>query len=261
MNKTRFQVRRATMDDREQMLQLYSSYTRHFLGSASRTLKPYTRMLRRKDNINYVALGNQDRLVGYVWASFEEKDRVGEFREMIVDPKHDFEQVANCLIEKVNAIFVEKKAAAVRAGSLRNPAYEKLFPKLGFFESESIGVFMYAVLDVAKFLNELKPVFENRLSRARSWTGLAAIECDSLSLFINKTSKGARHVIWTNKPADFKVKLSRPVLTRLMFGVADPMKCFERGELTVESANNKEQTDTLLGHLFPRNQFLILDFW
>jgi hypothetical protein len=249
------------MGDKEQMLRIYSSYTKRFVGSASRALKPYGRMLRRKDNTNYVALDNQDQLVGYVWASFEEKERAGEFREIIVDPKHDFEQVANCLIEKVKAVFVEKKAAVVRAGSLRNPAYEKLFPKLGFFQSESTGVFMYAVLDVDKFLNELKPVFENRLSMARSWKGLAAIECDAHSLFINKTSEGAQQVIWTNEPADFKVKLGKAVLTRLIFGVADPMECLQKGELAVESTLSREHVGTLLRHLFPRSQFLIMDFW
>jgi hypothetical protein len=250
------------MGDKEQMLQLYGSYTRHFVGSASRTLKPYTRMLRRKDNINYVALDNQDQLVGYVWASFEEKERAGEFREIIVDPEHDFEQVANCLIEKVHAVFVDKKAAVVRAGSLQNPVYEKLFPKLGFFESESTGVFMYAVLDVDKFLNELKPVFENRLSKAKSWKGLVAIECDEHSLFINRTSEGAQHVIWTNEPPDFKIRLSKAVLTRLIFGVADSMECLENGELAVESTTvSREQTSALLRHLFPRSQFLVMDFW
>jgi hypothetical protein len=249
------------MSDKEQMLQLYTGFTRHFVGSASRTLKPYRRMLRRKENVNYVALGSQDRLVGYVWASFEEKERAGEFREIVVDPKHDFEDVASCLIEKVNEVFIEKKAAVVRAGSLRNPVYERLFPKRGFFESESTGVFMYAILDVDKFLSELKPVFEDRLSRAKSWSGLAAIECDTHSLLINKKSKGAQHVIWTNEPVDFKIKLSKTVLTRLIFDVADPIECLEKGELAVESTGSGKQRDMLLRHLFPRSQFLIMDFW
>lgn len=83
MSKPKFKVRQATMGHKEQMLQLYTGYARHFVGSTSRTLKPYRRMLRRKENVNYVALDNQDRLVGYVWASFEEKERAGEFREII----------------------------------------------------------------------------------------------------------------------------------------------------------------------------------
>lgn len=261
MSKTRFRVRQATIGDKEQMLQLYSSYTKHFVGSASRTLKPYMSMLRRKDNINYVALDNQDQCVGYVHASFEKKERTGEFREIIVDPKHDFEQVASFLVEKVNAVFAEKKAAVVIAGSLRNPAYEKIFPKLGFFESESMGVFMYAVLDVEKLLNELRPVFENRLNGTKSWKGLVAIECDEHSLFIDKTGKGARYVVWTNESADFRVKLSKAALTRLIFGVADPMECLKNGELKVESTASRGQTSMLLRHLFPRSQFLIMDFW
>lgn len=261
MSKTIFRLRKATSLDKEQMLQLYSSHTKDFVGSASRTLKSYTKMLRRKDNIIYVALDNKDQFAGYVHASFEKKERAGEFREIIVDPKHNFEQVATCLIEKVNTDFAARKAAVVMAGSLRNPAYEKIFPRLGFFESASMGVFMYAVLDVDRFLNELKPVFENRLNEIKSWRGTVAIECDEHSLFLDKIGEAVRHVVWTNKPVDFKVKLSTAVLIRLIFGVADPVQCLNSEELKVESTTGIEQIRALLVHLFPRRQFLIMDFW
>jgi len=256
-----FKVREAKKEDKERMLQLYNSFMRHFVGSASRTPASFTRMLRRKDNINYVALDSQNRMVGYVHATLEKRNNTGEFRDIIVDPKHDFEQVANVLVEKVNADFAKKKAAAIVAGSLRNPAYEKIFPKLGFIESESMGVFMYAILDAQKLLDELEPVFVNRLKEAEDWNGLAQIQCDEHSLYLEKVAQAVQQVVWTNRPVDFKVKLSGTILVKLIFGVADPLECRKSEQLKVETALNEVKATTLLQRLFPRSQFLTMDFW
>jgi len=254
-------VRKARKEDKEQMLQLYNSFTKGYVGSASRTLKSFARMFRRKDAVNYVALDSRNRIVGYVHAVLEKRNRTGEFRDIVVDPKYSFEQVASLLAERVNAAFAEKKAAAIVAGSLRNPAYERIFPKLGFMESESNGVFMYAILDAQKLLNELRPVFTHRLCEAESWNGLAQIQCDEDSIFLEKAGEGVQQVVWTNQPIDFKVKLSRSILTKLMFGVADPVKCYKDGQLAVESTVDKTQTLKLLERLFAKSQFLIADFW
>jgi len=256
-----FKVRKARKEDKEQMLQLYNSFTKSYVGSASRTLKSFARMFRRKDAVNYVALDRQNRIVGYVHAVLEKRNRTGEFRDIIVDPKHDFKQIANLLVEKVNSAFAEKKAAALVAGSLRNPTYEKIFPKLGFMELESKGVFMYAILDAQKLLNELGPIFANHLDQAEGWNGLAQIQCDEHSLFLEKTAKGVQQVVWTNRPADFKVKLSGTTLTKLIFGLADPVECYRDRQLEVESTVDKTQTVQLLEQLFPTRQFLTLDFW
>jgi len=256
-----FKVRKASKKDREKMLQLYTSFTENFVGSASRTTKSYARMLRKKDNINYVALDSQNRIVGYVHAVFEKRNNTGEFREIVVDPKHDLEQVASLLAEKINADFAKKKVAAIVAGSLRNPVYEKIFPKLGFMESESMGVFMYAILDAQKLLNELQPVFANRLKGAEGWNGLVQIQCNEHSLFLEKTAESVHTVVWTNRPVDFKIKLSRKVLTKLILGVADPLECRGSGQLEMEAAVGGSRANQLLERLFPRRQFLTMDFW
>jgi len=261
MSRMEFKLCTASKKDKEKMLQLYISFTKHFVGSASRTPKSFTRILRKKDNINYVALDSQNRIVGYVHATVEKRNNTGELREIIVDPKHDFEQVASLLIEKVNADFDKKKVAAIVAGSLRNPVYERIFPKLGFMESESTGVFMYAVLDAQKLLNELGPVFANRLKGAERWKGLAQIQCDEHSLFLERTTESVRQVIWTNRPVDFKIKLSGKILVKLIFGVADPLECRRNGQLEVETAIGKAKANQLLQRLFPRSQFLTMDFW
>jgi N-acetylglutamate synthase-like GNAT family acetyltransferase len=256
-----FKVRVASRQDIEEMLQLYSSFTRDFVGAAARTSKSFVRMLRKKDNINYVALNSQNRIVGYVHATLEKKNRTGEFREIIVDPKHDFEQVARLLIERVNADFSKRKVAAIIAASLRNPVYERIFPKLGFMESESKGVFMYAILDSQKLLNELQPVFAARLRGAEGWNGLAQIQCDEHSLFLEKTTAGVQQIVWTNQPVDFKVGLNGSILVKLIFGVADVLECCKNGQLKMETTAGEARAVKLLERLFPKSQFLTMDYW
>jgi len=254
-------VRAATRKDKDQMLQLYNIFTRNFVGAASRTLKPFHSMFRKKDNINYVALDGQNRMVGYVHATYEKRNNGGEFRDIVVDPKYDFVLVASLLVEKVNSAFTTKKVASIIAGSLRNPAYEKIFPKLGFMESESMGVFMYAVLDVRKLLNELEPVFISRLRKAEDWNGLAQIQCDEHSLFLEKTGQDVKPVVWTNRSVDFKVRLAGNMLAKLIFGVADLSECLKNGQLQVETKLSNVKATKLLERFFPRSQFLTLDFW
>jgi len=254
-------VRQARREDAEQMLKVYNSFTKQFVGSASRTIKPFRSMLRKKDNINWVALDNQNRIIGYVHARIDKRINRGEFREIVVDPERDFEQVATPLVERVNAAFMEKKVSAIVAGSVRSPAYEKLFPALGFFESESMDVFMYAILNVQKFLNELSQVFVNRLKQLENWNGLAQIECEEHSLFLQKTDEKVQPIVWTNQSVNFKIALNRELLTRLVFGLADPIESQRTGQLKVETTGSSDRTNQLLRALFPKRQFLIMDQW
>jgi len=254
-------VRQARREDADQMLKVYNSFTKQFVGSASRTIKPFRSMLRKKENINWLALDSQNRIIGYVHARIDKRINRGEFREIVVDPENDFEQVAKPLVERVNTAFIEKKVSAIVASSVRNPAYEKLFPALGFFESESLDVFMYAILNVQKFLNELSQVFVNRLKQLENWNGLAQIECEGHSLFLQKTSEKVQPIVWTNQPVNFKITLARELLTKLVFGLADPTESQQTGRLNVKTTESSDRTNQLLKALFPKRQFLIMDHW
>jgi len=254
-------IRQARRQDAEQMLRVYNSFIEHFVGSAERNVKSFRRMLRKKEYINWVSLDNQKRVVGYVHARVDKRFNRGVFREVIVDPKHDFVKVAKPLIERVSAVLMEKKVSEIVAGSIRNPRFEKLFPAMGFFESESLDVFMYGILDAQKFLNEVSQVFVKRLGRVKEWSGLAQIECDGCSLFLQKTRDNVEHILWTNQPADFKVKLGRDTLAKLIFGVSEPIESFKNGQLAVETTVSRETTHRLLESLFPQRQFLVMDYW
>jgi len=254
-------LRQARKEDSMQMLQVYNNCTEQFVGSASRTLKSFARMLRRKDNINWVALDNQNRIIGYISARLEKRLNRGEFREIVVDSKHEFEKVAKPLVEKVNTVFMEKKTSSIIAGSVRNLVYGKLFPPLGFFESESTDVFMYAILNVQKFLNELLPVFVNRLKQFENWKGLAQIECENHSILLQRTTEEVQPIVWTNEPINFKIILTRELLIKLIFGIADPVESHRSGQLKVVTMESSNTVNQLLKTLFPKKQFLIMDYW
>jgi len=253
--------RQATEEDAQQMLRVYDDFAKQFVGSASRTIRNFRTMLRKKDNINWVALDQQEQIIGYIHARLEKRLNRGEFREIVVHPKHAFEHVAKPLVEKVHSAFLEKKVSAITAGSIRNPAYEKLFPALGFFESESTNVFMYAVLNVQKFLNELSQVVINRLKHLEDWNGVTQIECEGHSLFVQKANEKVQPIVWTNQPVNLKITLPRELLIKLVFGTADPLELHKNGQLKVETTESPEKVNRLLKTLFPKAQFLIMDYW
>lgn len=254
-------VRQAKADDAQQMLQVYNSFSRQFVGSALRTVKSYRSMLRGKNNINWVALDNHSQIVGYVYARLDKQQNLGEFREIVVDPNHDFEKLANPMIEKINEVFMKKKVSAISAYLVRNPAIARLFLKLGFFESETTDVFMYAILNVQKFLNEFSPVFINRLKQLRKWKSLTQIECEGYSLFLEKRGESVQQIVWTNQPINFKISMTRELLTKLVFGTAGAFESHLAGQLRVETTESSEKANQLLKALFPRIQFLIMDYW
>lgn len=248
------------MQDSRQMLELYNQFTETFVGSAKRTVKDFNRTLQRKDNIIYVAL-EKGRMAGYICARFEKTQRRGEFREIVVNPANDFEQVSELLVRRVSDVFAEKKASMIFVSSTQNPLFGKLFASFGFFESESTDVFMYAILNVPKFLDELSPVLVNRLERVKGWTGVAHVECDGHSLFLEKSSKGVQRIVWTNERVDFRLTLTREILTKLVFAVTDPVEARKARQLSLDVIDGSANGDRLLRALFPKNQFLIMDHW
>jgi len=254
-------VRQAKREDAQQMLQVYNNFTKQFVGPASRTIKNFKTMLRRRDRINWVALDNQNRIIGYAHARLDKRLNRGDFGEMVIDSKHDLEQVARPLVEKVNSVLTEKKVSVIVASSVRNPVFEKLFPRLGFFESESNDLFMYAILNVQKFLDGISAVFVNRLKQLGNWNGSVQIECEGHSVFLQKTGEDVQSIVWANQPVDFKITPTRELFIKLVFGLVDPADARKIGQLKVETGESQEKINRLLMVLFPKRQFLIMDHW
>jgi len=255
------QVRQARKEDAQQMLNLYTAFAQEFLGPASRNLKTFKRILKRKERINWIALDKQGKMVGYVLSRFESKRREGRIEEIVVEPNHDPEKVAKLLVDTAYKALIEKKPAMIAAGTFGDPQHERIFPALGFQPIETTNVFMYAILNTQKFLNELAPIFAERLKNLQEWNGLTQVECEEHSIFLQKASGKVESLIWTNQPIDFKVTLTREILTKLVLSVADSRESLRTGQLKVKTTLSQEKTTQLLRALFPKRQFLIMDYW
>ena len=228
---------------------------------ASRDIKTYKRLLRRKENLGWVALNQKSNIIGYVTARFDKRKREARIREIVINPNKDFEQIAKRLVDKAYKSLLEKKPAVISAGSIRNPSYAKIFPQLGFFDVESTGIFMYAILDIPKFLFEISLVLANRLKQLNQWNGLLQLECEEHSFFIKKQQENIETLIWTNQKPDLKITLNRSLLTRLLFRIANPVESFKTRQLKIETTLNEKETSQILTTFFPKRQFLIMDFW
>jgi len=257
----KIQVREARKEDAQHMLSLYNDFTKELVGPASRSLKTYKRMLRRKERINWVANDERGKIVGYTSSRFDKGRREGRIEEIVVDPNHDFEQIAKPLVGAAYNALVEKKPAMIVARSLRNPQYEKIFPALGFLASESTDVFMYTILNTRNFLNELAPIFLSRLKKTEKWNGITQIECEGHSIFIQKTQENVETIAWTNQPVNFRVILTPDTLTKLIFSITNPVEALKTNKLRVETTVSQEERNQLLRTLFPKRQFLIMDYW
>lgn len=254
-------VREAEGKDAEQMLKVYNSMAPRYVGFASRDIRAFRRLLRKRENQGWVAFDEHGKIVGYLLSRFEKRRRRGHIEEVVVDPGRNFESVAKPLVDRAYNALAERRPAVIFAGSLRNPDDEKIFPPLGFFESESTGVFMFSVVDVAGFLREVTSIFVDRLKRVKSWNGLLQVECEGKGIFIEKDGEKVEALVWTNRPVTFKILAGRELLARLLLGVVDPVEAYKAGQLRVETALNESETSRLLGAIFPERQFLIMDYW
>lgn len=254
-------IREMKKEDAKHLLNVYCRFAKEYVGLASRDMKAYRRLLRRKEDLGWVALDQEDNIIGYVTARFDKRDREARIAEIVIDPDKDFEQIARPLVKKTYKSLLEKKPALISAGSIRNPHYAKIFPELGFFGGESQGVFMYAVLGIPKFLTEITSILVNRLKQLRRWNGLLQLQCEEHSLFIKKQRENIEKLVWTNQTPEVKITLDRELLTKLLFSIADPVQSFRTRQLKIETALNEKEIGRILTTIFPKRQFLIMDFW
>lgn len=260
-------LRRAKKEDIPEMLELYNEFSRQFVGVAHRDHRAFRLMLRKEDRsyptdlINWVAVEGRNRIIGYAHARFYRRSKWGDIIEIVVDPEHEFQEIAQKLMEKINDVLVEKKATVVSSYYVQTPAYEKVFADLDFFELKTNDVFMFSVLDSQILLMEIESVFLRRLEGVKRWEGLVQIECEEHNLSIRKTKGSVDTTVWTNQPADLKIVLSRDKLIQLVFGIKDPIESLKSNQIEVKTALSHKERDQLLRSLFPKQQFLIMDYW
>lgn len=255
------QLRPMQPNDAKRLHQLYEKFTLNYVGSAKRQVKQFRGMTRKRDNMRWVALNEKSEIVGYVTAVYAKGRRTGRITEIVADTECDFETIAHSLVNKIHDILLAKGAAQIQAATIKNPDYSKIFPKLGFWRIETDGVFMYAITDVARFLGEITPVIVQRLKRLKDWNGLLRIVCESHHVMLRKEGEDVYLLLSTSHSFDCSVSLSASVLIHLLLGVTDVGEAFAEKLIHVETTLSRRKTIELLDLLFPRRQFLALDYW
>jgi hypothetical protein len=261
MNKMTLQIRLMQPGDTEQLQKLYEQCTLNFVGSAKRQAKQFQNMTRKRDNMRWVALNEKGEITGYLSAAYAKGRRTGRIMEIIADPKYDFETVARPLVDKIYGIFLEKGAAQIQAGTVQNPDYSKIFPKLGFWHIKTDGVFMYTITDVAQFLNEITPIIVQRLKRLDDWNGLLRVACENHHKLFKKEGETVQALLSTNYPLDCDISLNASALIRVLLGVIDVQKAWSEGLIRVKADLSKRKIIELLLALFPKKQFMAFDYW
>jgi len=255
------QIRLMQSKDAEPLLRLYEQFVLSFVGSAKRDLKQFQGITRKRDSLRWVALDEQERIIGYIWASYVKGRRTGRIHEIVTDPEYDFEAAARSLIDKVCRIFVEKGAAQIQAGTIQNPCYNRIFPQLGFWRMNPDGVFMYAILDVEKFLDEISPVIIQRLKRMRDWNGLLQITCENTNRLYRKEGRNVQVLPPADVDTDCCVTFIMDALVGVLLGATDLQKALSEGKIKIETSQTKKKTNELMNAIFPKKQFLVLDYW
>ncbi len=261
MSEAKLEIRQMIRGDAQQLLELHASFAQGYVGPLERNIKHYQRAAKRKDGLRLVAVNQKGQIVGYAMAYYQKRRRFGRIFEIAVDPNLDFGSVARKLVRKIHDVLVEKGAATIQAPTMLNPDYEQVFPDLGFFKVEMQEVFMVAINNVPRFLDEIKPIFVNRLKRVQGWDGTLELKCGEHSAFFRKDSDKIQTFDWTNHRMDCRILMDEHTLNVVLMGVIGCEDALAEGKIQIETALSKGKAKELLGTLFPKRQFLAFNFW
>jgi N-acetylglutamate synthase-like GNAT family acetyltransferase len=218
-------------------------------------------MARKKDGLRLVAINSKGQIVGYIIAFYFKGRRMGRINEIVVDPSLDFGSVARPLVEKVYNTLVEKGAASIHAPTMLNPKYVQVFPDMGFFKVETQDVFMFAINNVPRFLEEIKPIIANRLKKIQDWNGTFELKCREHSLFFEKKGEKIRLYDWTDHNIDYRILMDEHTLAAVLLGVTEVETAQKDGKIQIETSLSERKAKDLLVELFPKQQFLAFNFW
>jgi N-acetylglutamate synthase-like GNAT family acetyltransferase len=243
------------------LFELYQKFAEKHVGCMKRDEGYYNELCSMKGDFQWAIVENRRKLVGYAHGSYDETLKLGVITEIVVDPNHDFIEIARLLAERLQLVYEQRGAAWIYAFSIREPRYTQVFRDRGFSASKGTGKFMFAVTDPSKFLQDIAPIMASRLKHVDNFDGMIQIRCEEHCLSLRKEQGQVERIFLTSFDPDWKIILEKDILIGLLLGVVSIMNSYHRGQVIVETTLNRDKTEKLLESMFPQNQFLTLDQW
>jgi len=189
------------------------------------------------------------RLVGYVQACADPGDDRAWIEPLAIVPGKRREEVAAALMTRLHPLLEKqgaKKVALFRATEHLAP----LLQPLGYVTRKSGGVGMFKLIDLPRFLEEIAPLLERRLSK-RDWHCTLALRGETHRATL--AVRGRRVAVSRRLPARADVTLEGcdRAITQVVAGIESPFEPYLQLDLRITPALNRHVLE-LLEALFPR---------
>jgi hypothetical protein len=120
---------------------------------------------------------------------------------------------------------------------------------------------MYTVIDVTKFLDEISPLIVQRLKKMHDWNGQLQITCENVGKLYKKEGENVQALPPANRSVECSITVAADTLTGVLLGAVDAQKAWSDGVMKVQTRLTRTQINELLTTVFPKKQFLALDYW
>jgi len=254
-------VRSYREGDEQQVARLFNAYTAAFVGPFRVTpeswlaqCRPSWRGAGLEVDPECVRVAERDgRILGYTVADHQPTTGISSLYELCVAEAAEAETLAEALLDDVEKIARRRgRSALLLALAGDDGAALHAGQAAGYEFSPGASVFMTSLLDLGRFLAELRPALEHRLagSTLRDWRGEIAFASGERGANVS-VHDGRVAVIADCGPPTVLASVAPAALPRLLLGQVSVGECYVQNELSVTAADRAEAL-RLLDILFPR---------
>ena len=199
------------------------------------------------------------KLVGYVRARVIEDRSI--LHRLAVAGGDKRQDISNALIGRLHSALAKRgvKKATVNSGA---QVWGELLQPMGYRTRRTGGVDMIGLLDLPQFLEEIAPLLEHRLTKAKrdDWSGVISILGDrhQAALRIDRGKVG----VLSRPPrrADVTLAGSDDTITRFVVGLETPFAAYLQTDLRIAPIINNS-TREVLEAIFPKVDLLSPIWW
>lgn len=251
--------------DEQAIAALFNAYMAPFVGPIRVTPETWRRQYRRH-SWNSPSLGDDKqccrlalrsgKVIGYAVTDYDPMWESGSamIQELCVAEGEEAEEVMRALVgDAERTARARGSEMLVLRLSNEDGASLRVAEAMGFEPpDESGGVFMAAITDLARFLEEIEPELTRRLSASalRDWRGSIRLSSGDMTAGL-RVRAGAVKVGRLRGAADLSVSIEPEVLPLLLLGQTEVGEAFLQNRLSV-TAPDRHWALRLLDALFPR---------